>query len=316
MAIVCLSANPALDRRLRTRNLQFGTVNRSEAAEAFPGGKAAHVAMAARALGAHAVWIGFLGGALGEECARGLMSLGIEVLQIRTKAPTRANLEIIEDSGRITEILEPGGKPDAAERAEMRRMCQRALREKWSGAILVISGSLPAGIATDFYPPLIRAARSAGSPVFLDTSGEALANGLKAGPDFVKPNRSELETLLKRKLRGERELLTAGRQLIERGAKSVAITMGAKGLIWIEGKKGRAWIATPPCLKPVVSTVGCGDTTIAGFAVARAYGLQGEAAVRFAAACGAANCLAAFEGCISKKDVESLITQIKTTEVE
>ena len=79
------------------------------------------------------------------------------------------------------------------------------------------------------------------------------------------------------------------------GAQSAAITLGAEGLVWVESKDGPAWFAQPPRLK-AISTVGCGDTTLAGFAYAAMRGLTGEEALRFATACGAANCLAEFEG--------------------
>jgi fructose-1-phosphate kinase PfkB-like protein len=97
--------------------------------------------------------------------------------------------------------------------------------------------------------------------------------------------------------------------MISRGAASAAITMGAEGLVWLESKDGPAWFAQPPRLK-AVSTVGCGDTTLAGFAYAALHGLAGEEALRFATACGAANCLAELEGRISPNDVQSLIPKV------
>ena len=97
--IVCLSANPAMDRRLRMESLAVGEINRAKSAQGLAGGKAAHVAMAARALDAQPVWVGFLGGAIGQECARQLESLGIRVVAIPTQSSTRVNLEIIDACG-------------------------------------------------------------------------------------------------------------------------------------------------------------------------------------------------------------------------
>jgi 1-phosphofructokinase family hexose kinase len=266
--------------------------------------------MAARALGADAIWLGFLGGAIGEEVAAELRKLAIEVFPIRTQAATRVNLEIIEDSGRITEVLEPGGRPEPNEQAEMLAMVARGLRDQWKGALLVISGSLPPDVPADFYASLTDAARAAGSKAFLDTSGEALRAGLAASPVFVKPNRSEVEALLGRHVDDARAAIDAAQELIRRGAQSAAVTLGAEGLVWLESEKGPAWIGRPPRLK-AISTVGCGDTTVAGFAYASLQGLAGEEALRLAVACGAANCLTEFEGRISPVDVESLKPQVK-----
>ncbi|MGB9244104.1 MAG: hexose kinase [Candidatus Acidiferrales bacterium] len=308
--IVCISANPALDRRLQVHLLLPGEMLRAQASVALPGGKAAHVAMAASALGAHSIWIGFLGGAIGEEVAAGLRKLAIEVVPIRSERSTRVNLELIEDSGRITEVLEPGGDPGSTSRAEMSHLCAQGLRDQWKGALVAISGSLPPDVPVDFYASLIDAAHAAGSKVFLDTSGDALRTGLEAKPDFVKPNRKEVEDLLGRPIRDAEEALAAARELIRRGARSAAVTMGAEGLVWLQSEDGPAWSARPPRLNPV-SSVGCGDATLAGLAYASLQEFAAEKALRLAVACGAANCLAEFEGRISADDVQSLIPQIE-----
>src|ERR1043165_10150070 len=107
--LVCLSANPAIDRRLRLQNIAVGQVNRALSAEPFPGGKAAHVAMVAKSLGIDVVCVGFLGGAAGEECESGLSAFGVPLTVVRTETETRANLELVSADGKVTEILEPGG---------------------------------------------------------------------------------------------------------------------------------------------------------------------------------------------------------------
>jgi 1-phosphofructokinase family hexose kinase len=308
--IICVSANPALDRRLRVPSVTLGQVNRAQSVQVLAGGKAAHVAVAARALRAKAVWIGFLGGAAGDQIVEELQGLDVDVVPIRTATATRSNLEILEDSGRITEVLEPGCVPEKAECEEMLRVLGEGLREKWKGAGVVISGSLPPGTNPEFYPALIAAAHAAGSKVLLDTSGDALSSGLEARPDFVKPNRKEVENLLGKRVAERQSVLDAARELIHRGAQSVAITLGAEGVVWVESKDGPAWIARPPRLK-AVSTVGCGDATLAGFACAWVQGLDAEKVLRLATACGAANCLAQLPSRIAARDVESLAEQIE-----
>ena len=313
--ILCVSANPAIDRRLRFPALAIGKINRAATAEPMPGGKAAHVAMAAHALSAKTLWLGFLGGATGEDFALNFRRLGIDLAPIHTKKPTRMNLELLEDSGRITEILEPGEKPSRAELNEIARLVKRRLRNNSHGAVVVISGSLPAGVPPRFYKFLIDVVHSAGSRAFLDTSGEALRAGIAAHPEFVKPNLEEAEHLLNRRLTGRGSILDAANELIRRGTKSASISLGAKGLVWLEAKNGPGWYARPPRMK-AVSTVGCGDATVAGFAVAAAKGLTGEAAIRLATACGAANCLARFPARISARDVKSLMPQIHVRRIE
>ncbi|MGA7854868.1 MAG: hexose kinase [Candidatus Acidiferrales bacterium] len=312
--IVCVSANPAMDRRLRVGSLAVGEVNRALSAQGFAGGKAAHVAMAARALGASAAWVGFLGGAIGQECALQLESLGIQVAAINTVASTRVNLEIIDESARVTEVLEPGAAPSIAESDEFLRACVRGMRGDWKPAVLVISGSLPAGLGADFYIALIEAARAASTKVFVDTSGEALRESAKARPDFVKVNRAEAEALVGRPLATAQEMVQAAREIVDGGAASAAITLGREGLIWLEHKGGPLWQARPPRLK-AISAVGSGDATLAGFAHAAAQGIGGEDALRLATACGAANCVALAPGRIELATVQALVPQIEVQQL-
>jgi 1-phosphofructokinase family hexose kinase len=307
--IVCVSANPAMDRRVYVDSLIPGEVNRGRNSLTMPGGKAAHVAMAARSVGVEANWIGFLGGAIGKQVEAELGKLAIGASPIRTEGSTRVNLEIIENSGRITEVLEPGEKISPKEQAELLGLYSQNLSEKWKGALVAISGSLPPGVPASFCGALVDIAKKAGSAVFLDTSGDALKAGLTVKPKFVKPNRKEAEVLLGRTLPDLQAVVAAAREVISLGAESAAITLGAEGLVWVESKDGPAWFAQPPRLK-AISTVGCGDTTLAGFAYAALQGLNGEEALRFATACGAANCLAEFEGRISLSDVQSLILKV------
>jgi len=312
--IVCVSANPAMDRRLFVESVTVGEINRAKSAQGLAGGKAAHVAMATHALEAQPVWVGFLGGAIGQECARQMQLLGIRVVAIPTKSGTRVNLEIIDASDRVTEILEPGMEPSAQERDEFLQTCARGVREDWQPAVMVISGSLPAGVGPDFYVSLIEAARAAGARVFVDSSGDALRASANARPDFVKVNRAEAETLAGRSLVTMQEVARAAAQIVDRGVGSAAITLGRDGLIWLERKNGPAWKALPPRMN-VISAIGSGDATLGGFAHAAIQGIAGEEALRLAAACGAANCVAPAPGRIELATVRKLLPQIEIQQI-
>jgi 1-phosphofructokinase family hexose kinase len=313
--IICASANPAMDRRLRVPRLTPGEINRAASAQGFAGGKAAHVAMAARAIAGHAVWIGFLGGPVGQECGRQMENLGIQVVAIPTRAETRVNLEIIDDSGAVTEVLEPGTAPTASERDDFWREFVLRMKEEPARSVAAISGSLPPGLEPDFYISLIQAARAAQARVFVDTSGEALQASARAVPDFLKTNRAEAEGLLKRPLKTLGEVVNGAREMIRGGAKSSAITLGREGLVWIETENGPVWVARPPHVN-VISPVGSGDATLGGFACAAIQGLAGEAALRLAAACGVANLGAPAPGRIDRAAVESLIARIEVEKLD
>jgi 1-phosphofructokinase family hexose kinase len=236
------------------------------------------------------------------------------MVAIPTKSSTRVNLEIIDASGGVTEILEPGSETSMQERDEFLQACVRGLRDDWKNAVLVISGSLPPGLGPDFYVSLIEAARAASARVFVDSSGEALRASANARPDFVKVNRAEAGTLVGRPITTIQEIAHAATQIVERGVESAAITLGRDGLIWLEHKSGPAWKAVSPRMN-VISAVGSGDATLGGFAYEALQGMAGEEALRLAAACGAANCIAAAPGRIELAMVRALMPQIEIEQI-
>ena len=307
--LVCVSANPAIDRRLRLKSLAVGEVNRALSAEPFPGGKAAHVALVARALGADVMWVGFLGGASGEECEAALSALGIPLTVVRTRIETRANLEIISSDGVTTEILEPGGVVSEGEVERLLSTCRDLFAESGATTQVALSGSLPPGAPAELYGELIRVAHAYGCRALLDTTGEALQHGLRAGPDLVKPNREEAARFAGHPVPDPAAALDVARKLFANGARGVAISLGAEGMLWQNSADAAPLISHLPPVAGCLS-VGCGDAALAGFAVAHERRLSDEETIGLAVACGTANCFAAAPGQIDPREVERIAGQV------
>ena len=308
--LVCISANPAIDRRMRLEHIAVGEINRAVSAQPFPGGKAAHVAMVAKALGVDVMWVGFLGGATGEQCESGLSAFGIPLTVIRTESETRANLELVSADGKVTEILEPGGTVTEGEVERLLTTCRDLFAESERGTQVAISGSLPPGAPAHLYAELIRLARHYECRTLLDTSGEALRHGLDAAPDFVKPNRTEASAFANHPIENINGAADAMQKFFAAGAKSVAISLGADGMIWESSPAGDCFVSQPLPLANC-SPVGCGDAALAGFAVAHERGLSDEETLRLATACGSANCLADAPGRVGRGDVSRLARKIE-----
>jgi len=304
-AFLCVSLNPAIDKRLKLDTLKTGRVNRALEVTPAPGGKAAHVAMVLRALGADPLWLGFTGGPNGASLLQGLRSLSIRAASVPVAAETRMNLEILEDGGSVTEILELGSPVTSAEREALLREYESCLLVAENRTIVILSGSLPKGLAPDDYATLIRLGHRHGARVFLDTSGEPLRLGLQQRPDFAKPNQEEAEWLIHGTIDGATAASTALQTLLREGPRSAAISLGAKGLVWRGPDGWDALVAIPPKLE-AASAVGSGDATIAGFAFAASRNFEPPDMLRLAVACGAANCLADLPGRVRLHDVERL----------
>jgi fructose-1-phosphate kinase PfkB-like protein len=129
-----------------------------------------------------------------------------------------------------------------------------------------------------------------------------LAEAVAAGPDFVKINGEEAQSVTGMVVK---DPVTAGasvHRLLERGARSAAISLGDRGVVGIEQRAALAVHAWTSPLR-AKSTVGCGDSALAGFAFATASGLSFDRSLALAVACGAANCLAALPARIKKEDI-------------
>lgn len=306
---LCVSANPAIDKRVTIRSLRRGGVNRAQTAKDHAGGKAAHVAMVLQTLGAKPHWLGTCGRANGEKLLDGLTDLGIEVTGCATKQPTRTNLEIIEGDGTVTEVLEPGLSPCPSEWADFVEACKRRFAQGAERLAVIFSGSLPQGTDPGLYAGLIQMAGEFGCRTFLDTSAESLRLGLTAKPFFVKPNREEVSQLLDMPVSSLSTAIGAVRELLARGAQSAALSLGATGLLFCPGADAPVFFA-PAVPLQVRSTVGCGDSALAGFALGIASNFSPQETLKFAAACAAANCVADSPGAARAEDIKSFRQQV------
>jgi len=307
---LCVSPNPAVDKRITLAALVPGGIHRAQAVESFPGGKSTHVAMVLKALGHEPHWIGMCGGSTGQQVVAGLTSLAIEPHVVRVSGETRTNLEIIDAAAVVTEIREPGAPVGPHEIAEFERACHRLFKTGGKSAVVIFSGSLPPGAPDDLYARLITSARHSGCRTLLDTSGESLRAALSAHPDFVKPNRDEAAGALNFAVDSNNAAAEAARRLIASGARSAALSLGSAGMLYAAGEHAPTLFAQAVPLNPR-STVGCGDAALAGFAHSFCSGASPGEALRKAAACAAANCLADSPGAVRSEAIQEFAAQVR-----
>jgi 1-phosphofructokinase len=306
---ICVSLNPAIDKRVEIAALIRGHVIRARAARNLPGGKSTHVAMVLRTLGELPQWVGPCGGPTGAGLIAGLSALGIDAYPCLTEQHTRTNFEVIEDDGTVTEILEPGSAPSSAEFAELEKTCGH-LFGKSKDTSVIFSGSLPGGAPPGTYALLLALAHKSDCRTFLDVSGEPLRIALGTRPHFVKPNREEAAELLGGKIDSLSSAIAGIKKLIGLGARSAAISMGSEGLLYCPGESSSILFAPGISLQPK-STVGCGDAAMAGFARAIASNSSPDEALRLAAACASANCLAASPGAAKLDDIQKALSHVQ-----
>ncbi|MBR5420602.1 MAG: hexose kinase [Lachnospiraceae bacterium] len=305
--ILCVSLNPAVDRMLHLgAELKPGAVNRISEQRDYAGGKGVNVARVLKELDADPTLTGFAGGDGGELIARTLSSEGIGSALVRTEAPTRCNQNFISPDGTVTELLAPGPKITERERERFLEEFSDILPKS---RLLLLSGSLPPGIPAGFYAQLIREARAAGVPAFLDSSGEALREGVAARPFLIKPNRAELEALCGEACPSRDAALYGAELLKERYAlPCVALSLGAEGLLYLFENE-RLFAAAPEL--DAVSTVGCGDAALASLAHSYLAGLDARESLKWAVARSAAAALEEESGHIDTARAEELADRVQ-----
>ena len=288
--VVTLTANPSLDRTLALpAPLRRGEVARLRASSTEAGGKGVNVARAVAAAGAEVVCV-FPAGS-GDPFVGRLHALGLRLATVPVHAPVRTNYTLTEPDGTTTKLNEPGSPLDDSTREELARVLhERAVGAAW----VALSGSLPPGTPDGWYADLVRSLRDTGARVAVDTSEERLAALLAAGPDaapdLLKPNLEELAQVT-----GVDEaaladdpaaVLTAVDRLHGSGVGEVLLTLGADGAL-LSTAEG-VWTARPPAVT-VRSTVGAGDSSLAGYLLASLAGAPAEERLRTAVAYGAAS---------------------------
>jgi 1-phosphofructokinase family hexose kinase len=308
--IVTLTLNPAADQTLWVGRVDPGSVHRVIDSQIDPAGKGINVARMAGRLGWPTIAFGFLAGDTGDIVEEALRGEGVQHHFVRIAGLTRLNVTIVETTGTATSFFGPGPvvTPEAISALD-------SLLQFWVRAarILVIAGSLPPGVPEDAYAAYVRAARGQGVKVILDADGAALQSGVSAVPDLIKPNAAEAERLLQRRLPDETAVVRASRELVERGIGTVVISMGAQGAICATGQ--RVWRVRPPAVTRR-STVGSGDSMVAGMAVALARGDDIVTALKLGTAAGAATASSMGTGLGTADHVSSLLAGVEVESVE
>ena len=276
--IVTLTANPSMDRTVELPGeLKRGAVLRAERAVQDPGGKGVNISRALKVAGFETVAV--LPGEDNDPVITALRENEVAFSNMPTGFPIRSNITVVEPDGTTTKLNAPGEPLLNSAQQELTRLL---IKETHDASWLVLAGSLPPGVPSDYYAVVGRAIREAQGEkaplIALDSSGVALRDavtGQDGLPNFIKPNSEELAELvgkieLAEALEEDPELTACtARELVDRGIDIVLATLGGKGAVLVT--QDGAWHAQHAPVR-VRSTVGAGDCSLAGFLIAHEQG--------------------------------------------
>ncbi len=312
--IISVTLNAAMDRSVAVPNFRQGHRHRSVESRTVPGGKGINVARALGLLGRPVIATGLVGGSNGDWIARELAEESLLTDFIRISEESRINLAVVDPTtGEQTEINERG---PSVRPGELESFVERLDYLAGGAKLCVIAGSLPPGVDVDFYATLIATLRARDIPVLLDSEGEAMSAGMRAGPTMVTPNKLEAEELIGHEFDIDDDLHGVLSELIEMGPSQAAITLpeGCVAMVG-EGPEQRMLEVRIDPLEPI-STVGSGDAFVAGYIAALYDGMSPEMSLSYGVACGAEATQHLGAGRLDRSRAESLLDSVAVRKVE
>lgn len=309
--ILTITLNPSVDIAYQLDTFHLDTVNRVEKVQKTAGGKGLNVTRVLKQIGEDVVATGFIGGEIGSYVKKQLTRNDIKNSFVEIGNETRNCIAILHD-GQQTEILEQGPTIQEHEALNFIEHLEIILNNV---EVVAISGSLPKGLASNYYVEIVELCKKCGVAVVLDCSGEALKKVLESQqkPTVIKPNTEELSQLIGKNVTDDIQELKAvlSGQLFQ-GIEWIVVSLGAKGAFAKHNDK--FYRVRIPKIK-VVNPVGSGDSTVAGIAAGLVHALPEAELLKNANVLGMLNAQEEQTGYVNLENAESLYSQIEVEEV-
>lgn len=297
--IYTVTLNPAVDYYISMKEFQEGELNLIDNGYTLPGGKGINVSKVLKNFGIESTALGFAGGFTGNYIRTNLKEYGISEKLVELKENTRINIKLKTEKDE-SEIA--GHSPKISQ--EEYEKFLNTIKEIQAGDILVLSGSVPKSLDAEIYKTIIEMLPE-NVKVILDTRGEPFKYALEKGVFLTKPNNVELGEFFNEKYETMEEIINAGEKLRKMGSENVLISLGKNGSVLIT-EKG-VWIGNVP-KGELVSSVGAGDSMVAGTLYGIVKGMEISEAYKYGIASGSATAFT--EGLTTLENMEKLLNDI------
>ena len=309
--VATITLNAAYDLVGRLKRIELGEVNTVETLGLFPAGKGINVAKVLNDLGVEVAVGGFLGEDNQGDFEHMFRVTGLQDKFQRVTGKTRINVKITETEADVTDLNFLGYQISAE---DWQKFVVNSLDYCKEFDIVAVCGSLPRGVTPELFADWLLQLHQAGVKVVLDSSNAALTAGLKANPWLVKPNHRELESWVGHSLPTLNDIIVAANKLKAQGIANVIVSMGANGSLWLSDNA--VVQAQPPKCENVVSTVGAGDSMVAGLIYGFVNNLSQQETLAFASAVSAFAVSQSNVGVSDRALLEPILKQVKVTLIE
>lgn len=305
--IVTLTLNPAIDKSTTVKGIVPDRKLRCSQPVFEPGGGGINVSRAIKKLGGTSSAVYLAGGYSGKHLQHLLDKECVESIVIEFEGQTRENLIVVDE---LSNAQYRFGMPGPAFKKNEWQQCLNLLKDSSGVEYIVASGSLPEGVPLDFFGRLAAVAKKVDAKLIVDTSGEPLRHAMSEGVFMIKPNIGELSDLYGKEELQEGEVVIAARSIIDKGGSEVmVISMGASGAMLVT--KNEVIESPSPTVKKR-STVGAGDSMVAGMVLALVKRCNWLEVLQYGIAAGTATTMNPGTELCKKEDVEKLYSCLKS----
>jgi len=304
LPIVSLSLNPAIDLTYEINDLQHDQKTRATSSHYDPGGTGINVGRALEKLKANSYTCCITAGKMGEFLHTMLEQELTNVTTLQVEGETRINTTLIQQSPQYQyeiNAVGPSITPKQLDKiiGQFLTLCQQGIG--------ILTGSLPPGIPDSTYKTINLALQQQGGRCIIDAPVNVMKQALLSKPFLIKPNQHELEILTKKTLTTIEQVATEARAISDQGTQYICVSLAEKGAI-LTGPTN-SYYCNSPAIK-VDSTVGAGDSMVAGLAYAFSQNQTPDQALKFAVACGAGTATQAGTQLFHPHELASLSDQI------
>lgn len=307
-SILTITLNPAVDKSCTVENIKPEKKLRCSPPLYEPGGGGINVSRGLIRLGINSTALFTAGGRTGELLKDLIIKEKVEILPIEVSGESRENFIVVDTSH--NEQYRFGMPGNEISETEAANILNNITNFSPTPDFTIISGSLPPGIEASFLRNLVRKLKTSGVKIILDTSGAALSETIKEGVYLLKPNLGELSKLANLEALDNLQANEAAKKLIdENKAEVIIVSLGPQGALLVTKNESK-FIPAPSVKK--LSTVGAGDSMVAGIVSVLCNNGSLIDAARMGVACGSAATMNPGTGLFNKEDAERLFNWLKS----
>lgn len=306
--ILSICPNPSIDCTMELDSLNVGMLNRIRSKIETYSGKALNVAMGVARLNEKSFATGFMFDGHGKLFEQTLEKEGVDFKFVYSPGNARVNYKIIDNKSMLTEINDKG---DEVKRDRQLALISLIEEVSKNASVAVMSGSLPGGVAPDFYREALSVIPK-GVKTFVDTEEKNMKEALKTPVYLVKPNLRELESFTGERVTTIKDAIRLGRKYLDYGVQLVLISMGADGAILTDGSNSYYCKSANVAVN---STVGAGDCMVAAAAVFTEKGADMQEVLRRSVAAGTAAITTSGTNLFYKDKYEEIYSKIYTEKI-